>query len=88
MPDPETDQILEPGLEATERKDLAETARLLGHARPLPRPGFRGRLARELRARPSNPQRMRVLINAYAGSGLVLLAVVAVGLAGVGPLAA
>ena len=53
----------------------------------MPRPAFRGKLARQLRARSTGPQRVRLLIGAYAGSGLALLAVVAVGLAGAGPLA-
>jgi hypothetical protein len=48
---------------------------------------FRGVLARRLRAGSISRQRLRLLIGAYAGSGLALLAVVAVGLGGVGPLA-
>jgi hypothetical protein len=87
MPDPERDEILDPRLEAAEREGLLETARLLEQERPVPRPAFRGELARQLHARSPRPQRMRLLIGAYAGSGLALLAVVAVGLAGAGPLA-
>jgi hypothetical protein len=87
IPDPERDEILEPELEPAERKRLLETARLLERERPVPRPAFRGKLARRLRARSPSPQRLRVLIGAYAGAGLALLAVVAVGLAGAGPLA-
>jgi hypothetical protein len=87
MPDPERDEILEPRMPAPERKRLLETARLLERERPVPRPAFRGELARRLRARSPSPQRLRVLIGAYAGAGLALLAVVAVGLAGTGPLA-
>ena len=87
-PDPEGDEILEPSLPAAERERLLETARLLEQARPRPRPAFRGVLARRLRAHSTSRQRLRLLISAYAGSGLALLAVVAVGLAGVGPLAA
>ena len=37
---------------------------------------------------PTRPRRLRLLIAAYAVSGAVLLAVVAVGVAGAGPLAA
>jgi hypothetical protein len=88
MPDPERDDILDPELEPSERQRLVETARLLEEARPVPRPAFRGNLARQLRAGPAGPQRVRMLIAAHAGSGLLLLAVVAVGLAGAGPLAA
>jgi hypothetical protein len=87
MPDPHDDDILDPQLKPTERQRLSETANLLEHARPLPHPGFRGRLARQLRRRSAGPQRLRLLIGAYAGSGLALLAVVAIGLAGIGPLA-
>jgi hypothetical protein len=88
MPEPDRDEILDPKLEPAERERLLETAHLLEQARPVPRPAFRGKLARQLRARPTGPQRVRLLIGAYAGSGLTLLAVVAIGLAGVGPLAA
>ena len=87
MHDPERDEILEPKLGAAERERLLETARLLEQARPRPRPAFRGELARQLRARSAAPRRVRLLIGAYAGSGLALLAVVAIGLGGVGPLA-
>ena len=87
MPDPERDEILEPELEPAERMRLLETARLLEQVRPRPRPAFRGELARQLRTRSAGPQRVRLLIGAYAGSGFALLAVVAVGLAGAGPLA-
>jgi hypothetical protein len=87
MPNPERDEVLDPKLEPAERLRLLETARVLEQARPRPRPAFRGELARQLRARSTGPQRVRLLIGAYAGSGLALLAVVAVGLAGAGPLA-
>jgi hypothetical protein len=87
MSDPERDQILDSKLKSAEGERLSETADLLEQARPLPRPEFRGRLARQLRARSSGPQRLRVLIGAYAGSGLALLILVAIGLAGAGPLA-
>jgi hypothetical protein len=87
MPDPERDELLDPKMGPAERKRLLETARLLERDRPVPRPAFRGELARRLRARSPSPQRLRLLIGAYAGAGLALLAVVAVGLAGAGPLA-
>ena len=60
--------------------------------RPIPAASFRGTLRRrllsDLEREPSRPQRLRLLITAYAGSGLALLAVAAVGLAGAGPFAA
>ena len=88
MPDHEADQILNPRLKPREREQLLETAQLLEEHRPVPRPTFRGQLARRLRADSAGPGRARRLIAAYAGSGLGLLMVVAVGLAGIGPLAA
>jgi hypothetical protein len=87
MPDPEPDEILSSDLDSVERSRLLETARMLEQARPVPRPAFRGELARRLRPRSDRPQRLRLLIGAYASSGVVLLLVVAVGLAGIGPLA-
>jgi hypothetical protein len=87
VPDPDRDEILDPKLGPTERTRLLQTAHQLEHARPLPRPDFRGKLARRLRTRPADPERVRMLISAYAGSGLLLLMVVAIGLAGIGPLA-
>ena len=76
----------------TERPDPAidEIARRLEAERPVPRPAFRGDLRRSLVAdteRPLALGRVRRLVFAYAGSGFCLLAVAAVGLAGVGPLA-
>jgi hypothetical protein len=87
MRDPDRDDILDPTLGQEERERLLETARLLERARPIPRPSFRGELGRQMRARSAGPQRLRLLISAYAGTGLALLAVVAVGLGGIGPLA-
>ena len=76
----------------TERPDPAidEIARRLEAERPVPRPAFRGDLRRLLVAdsqRPLALGRVRRLVFAYAGSGFCLLAVAAVGLTGVGPLA-
>jgi hypothetical protein len=63
----------------------------LESSRPVPRPGFRGDLRRallaEAGAEPAPPPRLRLLIATYAGSGLVLLAIVGVGIAGIGPFA-
>jgi hypothetical protein len=87
MPDPRDDDILDPSLEPGERAELLETARLLEEHRPIPRPAFRGQLARRLRTRTGSAYPVRRLIAAYAGSGLALLMVVAIGLAGIGPLA-
>ena len=69
---------------------LDEIARRLEAERRMPRPAFRGDLRRLLVASSERPLalgRVRRLVFAYAGSGFCLLAVAAVGLAGVGPLA-
>jgi ferric-dicitrate binding protein FerR (iron transport regulator) len=87
MSDPEADDYLDPALSPEERAELSETARLLEEHRPVPRPAFRGQLARRLRTRSRRPSSVRRLIAAYAGSGFALLLVAAIGLAGVGPLA-
>jgi hypothetical protein len=71
----------------------ATTIRRLETERPVPAAAFRGELRRHLLSRgpaaagPA-PRRLRVLITTYAGSGLALLAVATLGLAGVGPFGA
>jgi hypothetical protein len=87
MPDPREDDVLDPKLDSQERAELFKTARLLREHRPVPRPAFRGQLARRLRKGTSNSYPVRRLIAAYAGSGFALLLVAAIGLAGLGPLA-
>jgi hypothetical protein len=88
VPEPRDDDILDPTLQPQERIELLETVRLLEDQRPIPRPAFRGQLARRLRTRPQSPYLVRRLTAAYAGLGFTLLMVVAIGLAGAGPLAA
>jgi hypothetical protein len=70
--------------------DLDPMAERLRSERPVPAAGFRGQLRRRLllaaRERPVAPRRLRLLVAAYAGSGTVLMAIAAIGLAGVGPL--
>jgi hypothetical protein len=83
--------LLDPALDAKERDKLARLGRRLERERPVPRPAFRGslgrRLARQLEPHRAAPPRLRLLIGAYAVSGLALLAAAAIGAAGVGPLA-
>lgn len=70
-------------------RDEAEIERLLTASRPVPRAAFRGDLRRRLTGPGGHPrfeQRLRLVIGAYAGSGGLLLAVVALGIAGLGPL--
>jgi hypothetical protein len=88
MPENQDDDILDANLKPQERTKLLDTARLLEEHRPMPRPAFRGQLARRLRGPSRDPYPVRRLIAAYAGTGFVLLIVVGIGLAGAGPLAA
>ncbi len=71
--------------------DLDGVAERLRTERPIPRAGFRAELRSQLlagvRLHPAAPRRLRLLIAAHAMSGTALLAVVAVGIAGAGPLA-
>jgi hypothetical protein len=88
----ETDPLLDPEIDPQERKELARVAAQLETERPVPQPAFRGELGRRLLGQlepgRAQPRGLRMLITAYAGSGLCLLAVAAVGVAGAGPLAA
>ncbi len=76
----------------THDEGLDRVATRLEAERPIPRAAFRGDLRRTLLAdagrRPAAPPRLRLLIAGFASSGTVLLAIAAIGLAGVGPLAA
>ena len=76
------DPIDDPGLSA-----LAER---LEHERPVPSSGFRAGLLDSLLApeTASRPRRLWALVVAYGTAGFLLMAVAAVGLAGVGPFAA
>lgn len=80
-----------------ERGDTIEIEHRLEASRPVPRAEFRGELRRHLLthagtasrpARVPSQLRARLLITAYAGSGALLIAIAAIGIAGVGPLAA
>lgn len=70
-------------------EDLCATDELLHERRPLPSPNFRGALRRSLMkpGRSSRKLPSLALIQTYACVGTVLLAVVGLGAAGVGPLA-
>jgi len=66
-----------------------EVERQLTTGRPLPAASFRGELRRGLlEPQAPAPPRLRLLIGAYAGSGGLLLAAVALGIAGAGPFGA
>jgi hypothetical protein len=76
------------GPEAEEVVRLAERLRA---ERPVPRAAFRGELRVRLLRSPElvawRPARLRLTIGAYLASGVALLAVAAIGVAGAGPLA-
>jgi hypothetical protein len=82
---------LDPEIPDAERKSLARVAALLASDRPVPSAGFRGRLRRDLVAGAPKPfwrpRRLKLTIGAYAASGLVLLLLAAIGVAGAGPFA-
>lgn len=88
------DSELDLGPDATpeERWALAELADRLERDRPVIASGFRGELRRGLLrragARPRRPERLKAMVFAYAVSGATMLAVAALGVGGIGPLAA
>jgi hypothetical protein len=93
MTDPrEHDRPPDPGLPPGEPAEIVNLARRLEEERPVPRAGFRAALRSKLltagREQAWAGGRLRLRIAAYAGSGVVLLAIAAVGVAGAGPLAA
>lgn len=82
---------LEPGLMEPEVASLMPVAERLERERPVPRPSWRGDTGRYLTSEVETtgqprPKRFRLLVAGYAGSGMLLLAVALVGVAGAGPL--
>jgi len=90
--DPRLDDLLGSDVDPRERERLARVSDRLDAERPIPQPAFRGELRRmllrELPPDRSRPRHVRALITAYAGSGLCLLAIAAIGVGGAGPFAA
>ena len=76
----------EPGIPADERESLERLASRLVGDRPVPRPAFRGELRRSV-ARAPQARRLRLRVLAYVVSGAALLAIAALGVNDVGPLA-
>lgn len=80
-------------LSPAETEALAATAMHLHAKRPNPAPSFRGNLRRKLfdrggsRLLITTRRRARMLALSYAASGLLLLTVAAIGVAGAGPFA-
>lgn len=77
-------------IDETNHQDTADIERRLEAERPVPHAGFRGELRRRLvtASTAARPRRIRMLVAAYGGSGLMLLVVAAIGVAGAGPFAA
>ena len=66
--------------------ELERLAREIEARRPVPHPAFRGEVRRRLLAsRGVARRRARALVAAYAGSGVLLIGIAAIGLAGAGP---
>lgn len=83
---------LRPYVDRHEAEAIDRVGERLLSERQRPRPAFRAELRAQLSAKAPareqwRPKRLRVLVAAYLGSGLTLLAVAAVGLSGAGPLA-
>ena len=78
--------------EPVEDEATREMAERLTRERPVPRAGYRAELRSQLlvsaRRWEAAPPRLRRLIYVYAGSGGAMLAAVAAGVIGAGPLAA
>jgi hypothetical protein len=90
-PGPEDfEQDLEADVKGEERQELLALASRLTEHRPVPRPGLRSAIRSRLSGgvRPAPRSRIAALIFGYATSGALLLAVAAIGLAGIGPFAA
>lgn len=81
-------------LEPSEGETLVAIGMRLREQVPRPAPGFRGELGRRLVRRENRdrglvaPRLARMLAACYVGSGLLLLAIAAAGLAGAGPFSA
>jgi hypothetical protein len=79
---------LRPYVDRGESEAIDRIGERLEAERPLPRAGFRAQLQSRLATAraPWRPQRLGLAVAAYLGSGLALLGVAAIGLAGAGPL--
>jgi hypothetical protein len=92
IPSDDISADLEPGIEPEEAEALGRVALRLTEERPVPRPAFRGALWRHIttaeQPAAGRPRRLGSLIAGFAGSGFLLLAIAALGLAGAGPFAA
>ena len=79
---------LRPYVDSAESEALDRVGERLERERPIPSPAFRSELGVRLSSRrePWRPRRLGLAVAAYAGSGLLVLTVAALGLGGTGPL--
>jgi len=79
---------LRPYVDSAESEALDRVGERLERERPIPRPAFRSALGVTLsrRREPWRPRRLGLAVATYVGSGLLVLAVAALGLGGTGPL--
>jgi hypothetical protein len=79
---------LRPYVDSGEIEGIDRVGERLDAERPIPRAAFRAELQGRLASMPSpwRPQRLGLAVAAYAGSGFLLMALAAIGLAGAGPL--
>lgn len=82
---------LRPYVDHWEAEAIDRLGERLQAERQLPRPAFRSELRARLgelqHSRPWRPRRLKLAVAGYVCSGLLLLAVAAIGLAGAGPFA-
>jgi hypothetical protein len=77
----------EPGISASERDQLERLAARLVTDRPVPRPAFRGEMRRQIATTEPVLPGLRLRVATYLATGVALLAVAALGVNDVGPLA-
>ena len=87
---------LRPYIDRVDEESVNRVGERLHQSKPVPRAGFRADLRASLAERPQGlapltfgrPRRLGLAIGCYSGSGLLLIAVAAAGVLGVGPLSA
>jgi hypothetical protein len=79
---------LRPYVDRGEADAIDRIGKRLTGERPVPTASFRAELKRRLASAPTEwrPRRLRLTVAAYFASGLLLLAIAALGLMGSGPL--
>jgi hypothetical protein len=82
---------LRPYVDRAEAEAIDQVGDRLAASCPVLRPAYRSQLRAHLaslsEAQPWRPRRLKLAVFAYVGSGLFLLAIAAIGVAGSGPFA-